>query len=480
MPQINKTKHKISVKAELEEECQDVPLQIIGSVPDWLSGTLVRNGPVDVHIGHKQNRHWFDGLAMLHAFTFQNQNVHYSNRFIRSEPYRTVFEKKSLAYQGFAQDPCRSLFGQLFTYFFHSPGRYIHNANVNVARLADACVALTETPLPVRFDPKTLETLGVLDYSDNLPKKNCFESAHPHRDLPNEETINYLVKYGKESSYCLYRMHNGSAQRELISEIAVEQPSYMHSFSITDNYIILTEYPFVVSPMDFLLKGKPFIDNFSWKPELGTHFLLIDRHKGHLVGKYQTDPFFSFHHINAYEENHDIIIDLIAYKDPSIIHLSGNYPQWGIKKEEMPNTELVRFKLTPELQRVTREVICEKTLELPRIHQGRYDGKTYRFAYAVDFHPATKEHPYRELCKVDMETKNILSWSHAGCEPGEPVFIARPGSKDEDDGIILAVVRNKFENHSFLLILDAHSFQELGRAIAPHSIPPGLHGQYFV
>ena len=32
------------------------------------------------------------------------------------------------------------------------------NANVNLARLGDEYIAMTETPLPVTFDPETLET----------------------------------------------------------------------------------------------------------------------------------------------------------------------------------------------------------------------------------------------------------------------------------------------------------------------------------
>jgi carotenoid cleavage dioxygenase-like enzyme len=32
---------------------------------------------------------------------------------------------------------------------------------------------------------------------------------------------------------------------------------------------------------------------------------------------------------------------------------------------------------------------------------------------------------------------------------------------------------------SFLVVLDAVSFEELGRAEAPHHIPFGFHGQYF-
>ena len=34
------------------------------------------------------------------------------------------------------------------------------NPNVNLARIGDRYIAMTETPMPVEFDPDTLETIG--------------------------------------------------------------------------------------------------------------------------------------------------------------------------------------------------------------------------------------------------------------------------------------------------------------------------------
>src|SRR5262249_28437729 len=161
-------------------------------------------------------------------------------------------EKGSLSYSGFASDPCRSLFKRFLTIFFPHSHRSVHNANVNVAKLADEYVALTEMPLPVKFNPQTLETLGVLDYQDQLPKEKCWESAHPHTDYDQKRTWNYLIKFGRTSYYTLYYLEDGLAQRKIIAEVPVDKPAYMHSFAVTENYIILTEFPLVVKPLDLL------------------------------------------------------------------------------------------------------------------------------------------------------------------------------------------------------------------------------------
>jgi carotenoid cleavage dioxygenase-like enzyme len=103
---------------ELSDETDSLALTSEGIVPDWLIGTLIRNGPAKFEAGSKEIYHWFDGLAMLHAFTFQNGQITYSNRFLRSKPFHTVFDENRIDFEGFASDPCRSIFRRLFTQFF--------------------------------------------------------------------------------------------------------------------------------------------------------------------------------------------------------------------------------------------------------------------------------------------------------------------------------------------------------------------------
>src|SRR5207247_44807 len=114
-------------------------------------------------------------------------------------------------------------------------------------------------------------------FEDTLSKVDIWESAHPHVNSSNAEIINYHLKFGIRAKYIIYRMKEKSRKREIIAKIPVSKPSYMHSFSITENYIILTEYPFVVDPLAPLLSGKGFIQNYSWKPELGTRFTVVNK-----------------------------------------------------------------------------------------------------------------------------------------------------------------------------------------------------------
>ena len=136
----------------------ELPLQ--GELPRWLTGSLLRTGPAKFEVGEQQMRHWFDGLAMLHRFTVGDGRVSYGNRFLESRSYRAARERGRMVYGEFATDPCRSLFKRVQTLF--SPGSTLpDNANINITRLGERFIAMTETPLPVQFDPHTLQAAGV-------------------------------------------------------------------------------------------------------------------------------------------------------------------------------------------------------------------------------------------------------------------------------------------------------------------------------
>ena len=69
----------------MEEEVDARPLALDGNLPDWLAGTLVRVTPALLDPGGVPLRHWFDGLAMLNAFTIADGGVSYASRFLDSQ-----------------------------------------------------------------------------------------------------------------------------------------------------------------------------------------------------------------------------------------------------------------------------------------------------------------------------------------------------------------------------------------------------------
>jgi beta,beta-carotene 9',10'-dioxygenase len=119
------------------------------------------------------------------------------------------------------------------------------------------------------------------------------------------------------------------------------------------------------------------------------------------------------------------------------------------------------------------------SIELPTINYKRCNTHDYSITYGVG---ASKQHPEvlsDLLLHVDVRQHTTTIWSQENCYPGEPVFVEAPDASAEDDGVILSVVLNAEKGNSFLLVLDAHTFGEIGRAKVPHHIPLGFHGQFF-
>lgn len=260
----------------------------------------------------------------------------------------------------------------------------------------------------------------------------------------------------------------------------VSEPSYMHSFALTERYAVLVAFPFVVNPLSLALAGRPFIENYKWKPELGTKVLVFDRNDGELRGTYEAEPCFSFHHVNAFEREGELVIDMSAYDDATIV--DSLYLERFRAEPPPPSTLpwLRRYRVDLDGGGVAEETLSDASLELPRIDYRERNGRPYRYTYGVSG-PGDEEHQFVDrLVKIDVDSGEAVEWHEPGSFPGEPVFVPAPqrGGR-EDKGVLLSVVLDAATGSSYLLVLDAESMGELGRARVPHHIPFGFHGQYF-
>jgi len=451
----------------LDSEHELARLPVEGELPEWLAGSLLRTGPAKFEVGEREMRHWFDGLAMLHRFSFAAGEVSYANRFLQSSAYRAASERGELAFGEFATDPCRSMFRRVQTLF--SGGDASDNANVNVARLGERFVALTETPLPVQFDERTLESAAVHAY--RAPGQ--LSTAHPHLDRGSGAMLNYAAKLGRVSRYRFFSMEPGAQRPHVIGSLAVKEPAYMHSFGLSERWLVLAEFPFVVNPLALALSGRPYIENYRWKPERGTRFTLMNRATGEVQGGFQTDACFAFHHVNAYDSGGEVVVDLCAYADASVIE--DLYLQRLREGKPVSPATLTRFRLNLAERSVASTRLAEGDLELPRINYGRCNEHPYRYVWGNATGPSGW---FERVVKVDTRNGLTLSWAQDGCYAGEPVFVAQPGCDEEDEGVLLSVVLDARAGNSFMLVLDAGDLSELARATVPHHIPFGFHGQF--
>lgn len=460
----------------LTEEVTDRRLSVEGEVPAWLDGTLLRNGPARFEIGGERVAHWFDGLAMLRRFAFDDGGVRYSNRYLRSEAYRDAVEDGTVSDE-FASSSS-GLLSRLRSLVVPEP---TDNANVHVARLAGRYVALTETPRMVAFDPDTLETRETFAFDDDVSGQ--MNVAHVHHDERAGETVGLATKFGRRHAYNVYRVEDGATRRELVGSIPVDEPAYLHSFALTPNYVVVVECPFVVNPLRFLRPGGgAFIEHYEWKPDRGTRFFVMNRRAGEVVADPRTDAFFTFHQVNAFERDGEVVVDLVAFPDADLV--SGLYlDELDGQAPDAPG-ELRRYRLRTTDWRVEGETVHPGGMELPRVSPA-VETRPYRYAYAQ----GTTVDRGNTLFKVDVETGDATEWGDDGLFCLEPVFVPRQaGGPDdraesppdgEDDGVVLVVALDVDAGRSVLVVLDGETFTELARAPLPHHLPFGFHGRYF-
>ncbi|XP_060586231.1 carotenoid-cleaving dioxygenase, mitochondrial-like [Ruditapes philippinarum] len=165
-----------------EEHENPVEGKITGEIPEWVNGSLYRNGPGMYEVGEYKYNHWFDPLAMITRFHIENKKVTYQNRFLKSESYTENLAAQRIVISGFGTlpvpDPCKNIFQRFLSHFVVDERN--DNTNVNLYPLKDELYASTETQFIRKVDPETLETLERVNLRDYVAVHSA--TAHPHYD----------------------------------------------------------------------------------------------------------------------------------------------------------------------------------------------------------------------------------------------------------------------------------------------------------
>ena len=87
-----------------------------GEIPDWLEGTLIRNGSGIFSFGDKKVNHVFDGMAVIHRFEISKGKATYQNRILNSNTYLKSKAANRLMVSQFGTlatpDPCKTTLGK--------------------------------------------------------------------------------------------------------------------------------------------------------------------------------------------------------------------------------------------------------------------------------------------------------------------------------------------------------------------------------
>ncbi|XP_063893598.1 carotenoid isomerooxygenase [Helicoverpa armigera] len=483
-----------------EEEVSE-PLEgtTTGELPPWLRGTLLRNGPGSLKVGDMRFDHLFDSSALLHRFAIDEGHVTYQCRFLRTNTLRKNRAANRIIVSEFgtkaAPDPCHTIFDRVAAFF--NPGEHMSdNAMISLYPFGDEIYAFTEGPIIHRVDTVTLDTLERRNMTDCVALVN--HTSHPHV-MPNGDVYNVGMSVVKgRIKHVVVRFpftEKGDMFKSARIVASVKprwtlNPSYMHTFGITENYFVIVEQALSVSVaalMKGLINNEKVCSSLKWNPDYETHIVLLSRTTGLEVKRFRTDTLFYLHIINAFETDGRLVVDLCAYKDAQVIDAmyvqaietmqsNADYAEWFRARPQRLEVSLD----APNLTHVPQKLIADIGCETPRIHYDLHNAKPYRYFYAISS-DVDAENPGM-LIKVDTKTGETKTWCTPNGYPSEPIFVPAPNAKDEDDGVLLsALVWGGEKTQSVaLLVLDAKTMKELARTTfdTPSPAPKCLHGWF--
>ena len=416
-------------------------LEVVGTIPEDLQGTLLRTGPNPVHPG--PNHHWFLGDGMLHAIQLGNgQAKRYVNRWVRT---KALEEKTGLpAANGGSQ---QELLNQ-------------GSGNVNVVGHGDRVLALPEVGLPHEMDTQ-LDTKGLFDYAGKLTSNM---TAHPKIDGQTGQ----MLFFGYELLEPTVRYHEASAAGDLVKtiDIALPQSIMMHDFGVTEKRVVFMDLP-VVFNVEVLEQGFAF--PFQWSDSHQSRLGIMNRSSdGDNVQWIDIDPCFVFHPLNSYDDGDKIVMDVVRYKKMMTAPGDQDYEK---------GTNLVRWVIDPTAATVETTVLSDIDVEFPRVNP-RFECYKHRFGYALT---ASGAHGFSDLVKFDLVAGTTQTYQVGdNCAGGEPVFVESANGDAEDAGYILSVVYNGDTQLSELHIIDAQNFQSNPLAVVKLNarVPFGFHGNF--
>nr|XP_034192009.1 carotenoid isomerooxygenase isoform X1 [Osmia lignaria] len=325
-----------------KEVIEPIPGKVTGNIPCWLKGTLLRNGPGSLKVGEFNFNHLFDSSALLHRFAIANGKATYQCRFVQTDVYKKNNAAKRIVVTEFGTkaipDPCQSIFQRIAAVF--KPEEDSDNSMISVYPFGDEYYTFAETAVIHRIDPETLETKGKVNVSDYVRIVN--HTSHPH--VMNDGTI-YNLGLSVTTRGPMYNIVCFQPSRIIIDDSGEEQelsmfdqativasipsrwllnPSYMHTFGITENYFIIVEQPLAVSLTTVLsckMKQEPMRAALKWHENENTRIHVISKETGLLERTFIAEAFFYLHIINQFEtrDRDYIVLDICCYRDAKML-----------------------------------------------------------------------------------------------------------------------------------------------------------------
>ena len=502
---------------------------IEGAIPPQLQGTLLRNGPALYEIGGRRIPQPFDGDGMVAAFGFPGDGrpPFVANRFVRSADFLAEQEAGKMLFRGAFSVGNPSGSKGLYNPFDLSVKKV---ANTGVVYWAKHLLALYERDLPYHMSTPELRTAGQTTLGGEID--GPYFGAHYRIDPGTNRLVGFHSREaGLDNHLTVWEFDSEQGRQVHKTEITVPNAAFgfFHDFVITPRHYIFIENPIRLDLGKMLTKymfGRACIaECLVFDASKKTKIHVIARPSSDAVqaparhAVYTTPlPFFSFHHVNAYENSGDgsIVLDTIAMTEGMDFGAANLDVGAAYFSNNSGRGSLTRLKITPwkdgakeegrEGERaVEMTKLLSRAVEFPCVHPrvvGRPHSHVYMVGSRINSYSAwgppqgiSKATTVRQEGSGGSDlVEEIFYTPGPGKWVGEPMFVPKNNSSaekedEEDDGWVLTVVFDstsgagagagaQSDKTSELVILNAKDLSVAASVQLPFFLPAGLHGSW--
>ena len=288
---------------------------------------------------------------------------------------------------------------------------------------------------------------------------------------------------------------DGQSVAQIVGHIPVglDDMRVVHSIGVTENYVILPR----LSLRAILNSTTHVCSNIKFDHRTPTVMHVMSLTDGSYKS-FEFPPFISVHIINSFERiNSDGDVEVVVdYPTLTTTHdFPDHYCYYEIlnvdqilddnfryRDEWRPLTDVTLRRFVMNMRTGARHVLDHPQMWTPPIGlyldfpnmNDLYRGRAFCYVYLHSIQWDNRN--AMGILKVDLCKQRSWSWDDLNLFPVEPIFVARPGAVEEDDGVLMAPVYDTRSGKSELYVWNATDLKVIARVTTSVRVPWTNHG----